>query len=99
MKVKQIFYTLKQQINWPLEQTKYFEGKVLLIFHVIWQKIWRDVIIRMTKPFKWPGLFNEWVTKSFEQFDVSSERVAKSFEQGWCLQWIGEKAAWTGWCF
>ena len=49
--------------------------------HVIRQKIQRNAIIQMTKPFEWPDVFNKWVTKSFELFNVSNERITKSFER------------------
>ena len=48
--------------------------------HVILQKIQRNAIIQMAKPFKRPDVFNKQVTKSFERFDVSNERVTKSFK-------------------
>ena len=49
--------------------------------HVIRQKIQRNAIIQMTKPFERPDVFNKRVTKSFERFNVSNERVTKSFER------------------
>ena len=48
--------------------------------HVIRQKIQRNAIIQMTKPFERPDVFNKRVTKSFEWFNVSNEHVKKSFE-------------------
>ena len=38
-------------------------------------------IIRMTKLFKWPDVFSEWVTKSFKRPDAFNEQMTKSFEQ------------------
>ena len=49
--------------------------------HVIWQKIQRNAIIQMTKPFERPDVFNKRVTKSFERFNVSIEGVTKLFER------------------
>ena len=49
--------------------------------HVIRQKIQRNAIIQMTKPFEPPAVFNKRATKSFERFNVSNERVIKSFER------------------
>ena len=49
--------------------------------HVIRQKIQRNAIIQMTKPFKRPDVFNKQVTKSFQQFNVSNELVTKSFQR------------------
>ena len=49
--------------------------------HVIWQKIQKNAIIQMTKPFERPDVFNKRVTKSFERFNVSIECVTKLFER------------------
>ena len=38
-------------------------------------------IIRMTKLFKWPDVFSEWVTKSFKRPDAFNGQMTKSFEQ------------------
>ena len=44
--------------------------------------IQRDaIVIRMTKLFERPDVFNERVSKSFELFDVSNEQVTKPFER------------------
>ena len=41
----------------------------------------RNVIIRMTKPFRRPVVFNARVMKSFARPDAFNERVTKSFER------------------
>ena len=54
----------------------------LPVFHIRFARkiIPRDAIIPMTKPFKWPVVFNERVMKSFEWPDAFNERVTKSFK-------------------
>ena len=55
---------------------------MLPLFHIRFDSkiISTDAIIRMTKPFKHPVVFNERV-KSFEWPDAFNERVTKSFER------------------
>ena len=49
--------------------------------HVIRQKIQRNAIIQMIKPFERPDVLNKWVIKLFEQFNVANKCVTKLFEQ------------------
>ena len=50
--------------------------------HVIRQKIQRNAIIQMTKPFERPDVFNKRVTKLFEEIDVSNQPVGSQLLQG-----------------